>query len=482
MSVSLKRGSSGSSNSSCDTNDVASNASSLTTAEDEPRVKIQRLADQGDTDDRSEPVVSSTANAVPSSQAAADDLTPNEWESTLTIPIDPWEFDRACRADDHRYVDDAVFCFKNETRLSERRLERKVTLSRRKVLGYLSSHDACYPIQRTTARETMLPRIDSQDVTRATHRRHYTTEDGVRVAYERVCCDRGVSYRVSYEIEYTGRTTYAEILGLEQRLMATAARNSHRATACPLELINMFGCVMTKVQPWHCFDELQPYRWAYKWNGVKSKMIVDAEQRLAYLWPDAGAIYHADFSCRDYDAVANVCLLVELLDDRVVVIETIGSQYEDGEVYTTEPLTNVLLLERLRERLGDDATVDGKPLSVQRYYEPPKPFTYDETLYDGFVIVQNDMVIKWKMPTIDVACVAPFTFTVGDGTVLRLEHDEGEVDAIYEMSPDRRLVRRRVDRIAASSQQEWEVFLASVEMLRQQQRNQRRRGREDHES
>lgn len=418
------------------------------------------------------PVASATGDGEP----APSTVEPNEWESTLSVPIDETEFVSVCRPDDPRFADDAIFCFKDDTRLSQRRLQRKVTVERRNVLGYLASRDLCYPIQRTTARETLMPTIECQDVTRCTHRRFYTTDHGVRVAYERICCDRGLMYRVCYEIEYTGQTTYAEILEHEQRLMETAAANGHVAVPTPLELINMFGCVMTKVQPWHCFDEQQPYRWAYKWNGVKSKMIVDAEQRLSYLWPDAGAIYHADFHCRDYDALANVCLLVELLDDRVVIIETIGAQYSDGEVYTTEPQTNVRLLDRLHARLGDDATVDGKPLSVQRYYDAPKPFLYDESLYDGFVIVQNDMVIKWKMPTIDVACVAPYTYQVGDDTILRLPDDEGEVDAIYEMSPDRRIVRRRSDRIAASSQQEWQVFLASVEMLRLQQPERRRNG------
>lgn len=409
-------------------------------------------------------------------EAATDDeMVANEWESSIVIPVSSSEYERVSRDSSDRFVDDAVFCFKDDSRLSQRRLERKVTLEKRNVMGYLEATDSCYPILRSASRETLLPSVQCYDVTRATHRRHYCTRDGVRVAYERVCCDKGVAYRVCYEIEYNGKTSYAEILEKEQILMRTAALNGHKAKPCSLELINMFGCVMTKVQPWHCFDESKPYRWAYKWNGVKSKMIVDRETRLAYLWPDAGAIYHADFECDDFDALADVCLLVELLEDRAIIIETIGSQYEDGEVYTTEPMTNVVLLERLARCLGNDAKVDGKPLSVQRYYDPPKPFSYDEHLYDGFVIVQNDMVIKWKMPTIDVACVAPFTYTVGESTTLRLPYDKGEVDAIYEMSPDQRIVRRRFDRIASSSEQEWQVFLASSAMLRSQQDGPKRR-------
>lgn len=83
--------------------------------------------------------------------------------------------------------------------------------------------------------------------------------------------------------------------------------------------------------------------------------------------------------------------------------------------------------------------------------------------YDGFILVQNNMVIKWKMPTVDVKCVSKRLYSVADKT-FELDR-EGEKDAIYEISPNYKIIRKRIDRITSSTEQEYAMFIESMKML-----------------
>lgn len=390
--------------------------------------------------------------------SGTDKLDATEWESTINIPITREEYDTA--DSQHPLAVDVIFLFKNGTRLSARRLQRKITLKSTNVFGFYRGHR--YPISRTTANEKDLGSNDcSIEVVRATHRK-LTVYDRIRLSYNKEENEKGERYFVEYEIEYACNTTYAEILHLEEQLMRLAVRIGHFPEPSMMNLENIFACVMSKVQMWHCFDDRQPYKWAYKWNGVKAKLIVDKNKDLVYLWPDAGQIRTEKFHGTNRALLADICLLVELMDDRVVIIEAIGSEFNQS-IYTTEPITNIAILDHFHALLGD-ARIGDRPLIVQRFYDPPKPFSYDTELYDGFIIVQNDIVIKWKIPTIDVKCVAPYTYTVA-GTTLKLA-DAGIEGAIYEVSPSYEIIRLRTDRIAASSENEYSVFLKSIDLLR----------------
>jgi hypothetical protein len=386
-------------------------------------------------------------------------LIPTEFESTISIPIDREEFTRA------KGNTDVIFLFNDGLRMSERRIEKKITISVKRVFGFYEGF--IYPISRTSANETPMAINEYSMVSKVIHRIIRKLPNGIRVSYNKEELEKGERYNVEYEIEYAQETPYSEIVALERELMSAAAANNHYGVTISMKLDTIFACVMTKVQLWHLFNENEPYLWAYKWNGVKAKLMIDENEKIAYVWPDASNISAVPF--RGYHKfLKNLCFLVELMEDRIVIIEVIGSKFWDNQTYMTEPITNVNILRYLNDItiMEDGKTtmyVDNKPLIVQKFYDPPKAETYDKSLYDGIIIVQNEEIIKWKMPTVDVKCTGPYTYVVANEVLKLSEH--GIKDAIYEISPMYKIIRRRTDRIACSTEKEFQVFLKSVDLL-----------------
>lgn len=465
----------------------------------------------------------------------ADDINNNnivvEWESTISIAITEDEF-MANTIDTLSFlpngntksvdteatslpapatpsVIDVLFLYKNGVRLSGRKLQRKVTTNCRNLLSFYHNH--WYAIKRTTATETDVDtrtstsnEANSIDIEKVIFRCVTYDEQGLRVSYNREETEHGFKYNVEYEIEYAENSTYTEILAAERKLMRLIHNNAkHRLIQREqLTLETIFSCVMSKVQMWHCFDPKQSYMWAYKWNGVKAKLLITNQPDscgsgyLTYLWPDANNVdtvqCHGPKSI--VGAMQNLCLLVELLEDRIVVIETIGALI-NNIIYTTEPATNVAILQYFRKKLKacrsqglGPLRLNNKPIQFQEFYDSKLPDNYNMELHDGFIICQNDIVIKWKIPTVDVKCIAPYTFTVAgeffntnnastesNSTLAKMLTDGiestapapivGEIGKIYEMSYKHEILRQRNDRIAASSDQEYKIFVESSEKL-----------------
>lgn len=429
-----------------------------------------------------------------------------EWESTISIAISEEEFiantngilsflnplNRALEESTTPNPSsiDVLILYRNGVRFSSRQLERKVTTNCRNLLSFYHNH--WYTIKRTTATETPVDATNcktdasSFNIEKVIFRYIKLNENGVRVSYNREENDMGCKYMVEYEVEYSANSTYAEILQAERKLMQMIHLNvNHRHMEKEqLTLETVFSCVMSKVQMWHCFDANCPYVWAYKWNGVKAKILItntatitpadancDTVGFLTYLWPDASSV--ETMECHGpnniISSMQNLCLSVEILDDRIVVLEVIGALMNDT-IYTTEPATNVSILKYFRKKMNStsELRLGTKPLIFQEFFDTPLPSTYNLGLHDGFVICQNDMIIKWKIPTIDVKCIGPYTFTVAGETINTEQMPDSiecEVGKIYEMSFKNEILRQRNDRIAPSSQQEYKIFLESAKNL-----------------
>lgn len=386
-----------------------------------------------------------------------------EWESTIHIPSDERTYKSAAHS---AKGSDVIFLFENGTRLSARTMQRKITKTCRNVMGFYRNE--LFPIKRTTASEKL--ETINLKIEKAIHRLITYNKDGIRISHNKEEGPDGVRYNIEYEVEYEENTPYIKILEHERRLMNAVLDGKHTIVRDIMSLENIFSCVMCKVQMWHCFDPNLPYIWAYKWNGVKAKMLIvdkilpeENGSYLTYLWPDANAV--STQQCRggsNLSLLLNLCLLVEIMDDCIVIIETIGFLVSDI-IYTTEPMTNASILKYLRDSLRD-VSVGGKKVLIQEFYESKLPNTYDDSKFDGFIIIQNDMVIKWKAPTLDVKCVAPFTYSVANN-LLKLDL-MGEVGKIYEISCANTVLRQRNDRLVSSSANEYDVFLESVKQLR----------------
>lgn len=387
--------------------------------------------------------------------SSSEIIAATEFESTISVKISEDEYERAIGQTD------ILFFFKDGSRLSNHRIERKVILSEKNVFGF---HDGfVFPIKRTTANERLCSIDPLCEVQRATHRKLVRLPNGIRVSHNKIECENGVMYLAEYEIEYAEAATYDHIIELEELLMLEVISDKRNVNTTDMSLENIFACVMTKVQMWHCFDETKPYVWAYKWNGVKAKLFVHEDTNKAYLWRDADNIKIVDL-VGYHEIMKNLCFVVEVMDDIVVIIEVVGSRFDDA-VYLSDPSTNLKMLRYLKTLMRKrEMRIDGKPLIAQTFFDSPMPRYETSDDYDGFIIVQDHMVIKWKIPTVDVQCLSGRIYVVANGRHLELD-TPGEAGSIYEISPNFKIIRKRNDRVTGSTEQEFDVFIRSIAML-----------------
>jgi hypothetical protein len=424
-------------------------------------------------------------------------------------------------AKDPETKNDTVILWVDGTRLASRRIERKVIQSSKNLLIFYN--DRWVPLVRTTAQETLVSVYPPDKYQQVTYRSVVYPEEGIRVTHNKTATVNGLRYTIEYEIEYEPGTRYTDIVEHERRLLECfvkrAAIDGHDAdpvrTLPAMEMAHMFECVMSRLQLWNCFDDRLPYAWAYKWNGIKAKILLakpydpstetpgqtEVAIPMSY-WTDDCVIGKRTLRVPIHSAaailglLANVCCAIEVLEDRIVLLEAIGTQV-DGQMHTAEPQTNRAFLdamgnlvkEAVRQSGGrpDCITLGNLRLQIQRYYDAPRPSNYDPVHHDGFVLIQNrdteGLIIRWKFPTTDVKCIAepgvravrrsanggnqPILsrhYCTGDGTILKLT-TEGEPGGIYEIDPKFKILRKRTDRLAASSASEYNTFLASCQMI-----------------
>lgn len=386
----------------------------------------------------------------------------SEWETTISIKSTEEEHSIAANAINNKI--DFIFLMQDGIRVSNAVVQKKLTISRRKLLVYYN--DTWITLDRTTATEECvdLPTIITTE--KCIHRVIVHDEENIRVSYNKEICPNGNKYTLEYEIEYPANSEYSRILREERCLIKLFLKHGNAIKRDIMTIGDMFSSVMTKTQMWHCFDHTQEYLWAYKWNGIKAKILVTDQTSadgsfVTNIWSDDSKITSKNSRGTNIHHMINICCAAEIMDDRIVIIEAIGTIIGE-DMYTTEPMANASFLKRLAKLLGDDAVIGDKPLVVQRFYKQPMPSKYLENC-DGFILIQDDLVIKWKIPTIDVKCLTPSTFKVGSQMIdLAFVGVPGK---IYEITHKLDVLRDRNDRSAASSDQEYSVFLASSKML-----------------
>lgn len=386
-----------------------------------------------------------------------------EWETTISIHTTESEYSKVLN-DNNNHMIDIIFLLQNGIRLANRTAQKKTVITRRKLLTYYKEH--WVPMERTTATEEDVFPPSIIIVEKCIFRLIVYQQDGIRISYNKEICSHGEKFNIEYEIEYPADSSYETILEKERRLMKMFLEHGRIIHRNIMTRIDMFSCVMSKVQMWHCFDNTAPYIWAYKWNGVKSKILITDnahkdESLITYVWSDASTITNQTCRGTNIQHLINICCAVEIMDDRIIIIEAIGTMI-DGEIYTTEPMANASFLKHLGKIWVNDVFIDNKPVVVQKFFAPSLPNNYGEDC-DGFIIIQNDLIIKWKIPTIDVKCITPYTFKVGSH-LIPLSFI-GEPGKIYEITYKYEVLRQRNDRLAASSDQEYDVFLNSTKML-----------------
>lgn len=459
-----------------------------------------------------------------------------ECESFITFNVDKNYFEHILQLQNERNNDrtiqtDVIINYANNVRLSDRELQYKTREKLDRVLGF---DDGLYfPIVRTKSLESIIPfpteptyQFTQVKITSITHRliveKVIENECTYRLACNKIENDAyGVKYTISCEIEYPSCSTYDDIINYEISLIRRYKNELKniitRFNIQPedVDSINMFSHVIPKIQIWTHFNNKYNYVWALKWNGLKAKFLVSSKGFIN-IWPDASAIKQINIdenTFQDLKFLQHICLQIEIMDKSIIIVGVIAATFYN-HTYIVEAMTNVKILNYLDTCLNDikhKIRIYEKRLKVQTFFMCQDEcqfveFDRNENVYrkffkppyltdslkniigsrvcDGFIIVQNNVLIKWKEPTIDGKCVAPFTFQVGgfngenkhlitidpkncideqDGTI-RPENG-GRINSIYEISSEYKILRLREDRLTCSTESEYKVFLAAVNYL-----------------
>src|SRR3981189_367215 len=150
-----------------------------------------------------------------------------EWESTIEYASSSDEF-RARLADD--LSTDVIFVFDSGIRMAARRVERKISTTKKRILG-LGEH-CVYPICRTTSLEEPAEYAPCRDsIVQSTHRLVRRLGSSVRLSYNKIESGLGVRYTAEYEIEYPTGSSYDDVLRCETELILAVERNPCAAVA-----------------------------------------------------------------------------------------------------------------------------------------------------------------------------------------------------------------------------------------------------------
>lgn len=403
-----------------------------------------------------------------------------EYESTIVININESIF--------QNYTNlrtDVIFIFDDDTRLHERIIEKKNTIKKEYKL-YLYK-DVLFPIKRTISEEVKC-KISSVEVKKAIYRKILFKNDKIRISINKEEIEQGCRYVVCGEVEYKSYCLFFERCKLEEELMENLMEWSKYITFENLTMENIFSSCPPKIQMWSCFDPKIAYNWAYKWNGIKGKFFFNNNTLI--IIPDVNNIEYITLNDEKNNvnentierSVSNIisntkansmCLQVEIMEDKIVIVELISCKY-NNKIYTCDVPTNLKFLKLLFNQIGtQNLTIKNKQLIVQQYFPDPIPKNgYDVSIYDGFIIAQNSNLIKLKYPTFDAKFIGKSffdndLFQVGQNAMIRIPNNiESKIfNAIYEIGINNFILRMRNDRLTPSTEEEYKNYIECCKML-----------------
>lgn len=401
-----------------------------------------------------------------------------EWESTIDYPISEEAFDRICKGNRSDWIQSWIVNYANGTRLAPSRhgeyvFQTKKTFESKNVLIY--NDNSFYPMTRSKSTEMIEnlkdhPEIWQSNAMIKTVLRFYKYVDNVRVSLNREThATDGVFFFASFEVEYPENVTIAELCDYEIELATVAQKFKCIDSPQSLDTKDVFSIIPQKLQSFENWDPNSEYAWAFKWNGIRAKVVFF--EHFVQIYPDSlpsETLPYRIKSEQSSQSIRNICFTCEILPEPwnlIIVLEVAGARF-GRTLFSPEPITSRKFLDMKKpslEGIEIQRGQNGYRLQVQTFHPSPCPFEYDETLHDGIVIEQRNSLIKWKEPTIDVLCVKKgkeLIYVLGDGLqTVPISYPEGEPRKIYEIGCRFQILRERKDRKYPSTLQEYKEFL-----------------------
>ncbi|ABO45429.1 late expression factor 4 [Gryllus bimaculatus nudivirus] len=387
-----------------------------------------------------------------------------EWESSIKIYINKKQFDDLLKKI-NIIATDSIIYFTDNTRLAHRLYQKKILKKKEYILLYHKKN--FFPIKRSISEEDLLPRpnMESLVIKNAISRNILYQDSFVRINLDVERTDIGNKYCLCSEIEYEEDSSYSTIRLQETKLVSFFLKFLKEKNLINLLTLDnlttndIFESVPNKMSMWYNLQKNEKKYWAYKWNGVKAKMCSSDFGKKITLWEDIKNII--EIQCTELykrlPFLNNLCIQLEHVNDYYVLTEILSAKF-NSRFYMIEPLTNIKLLYLIKKKWDDSIELlPNKRLYIQEYFDTEIPNSYDESKFDGFIVIQNEKILKYKIPTIDMKCIKGTLYSVSSKK-FTLDF-EGIPGKIYEVSSTFKVLRLRKDRISSGSDKEYEEFV-----------------------
>lgn len=384
-----------------------------------------------------------------------------ERETTIYLPLTKEEYFHLSYEKDN--LD--VVIYTETHRVHNHCIQSKKVISENLILGFLNGF--FIPLKRTVCEEitfginepqTEIPYI----ITSVVVRHILYNENNLRfvVGYQQT--DVGIKYFIMMEIEYDENNIYSAESTLMNLWLEKKMELGFSNFKFDELTIDILQHPSTRLLPFYYFDPNKSYRWAFKWDGVKTRLLQTETE--SYLVSDL----NYEKCVKSNIPYNNMYFhLEELIDDdgtiKYILFEFLEAKYL-GSSYFVTPTYNVAALDYHK---GDTFKIDEKYLGeYQCFYEPP--LGNNIQLTEGHIIFQNDNKIKYKIPTIDGKII----IVNNKNLVLfgeKIKHNYKTplcVDKIYEFTMSKSmelvLLRERKDRIIQSTTLEYNNFIKAI--------------------
>lgn len=423
-----------------------------------------------------------------------------EFESSITLPIPRRIYKKILENFEH-LGNYSIFYFANGSRMSNQSIQYKQVKKRTNVLKIIILEDKFLflPLVRKSAIEYSvgLPQPISTVETaidRIIIFENTTNIYKVRISAECVLTkNNGQYYQITAEIEYAHNISYYynSIKAAEDYLLSIFMKklkvyveniktehvfcfsNPKLISHVPSRKFNSFFKDYTK-------SKLEVK--VHKFDGYKGRFYI--QNKVMYIYDDLHTNIVSSF--KEFNGFENIFFQIEILKGHVVITDVLGGYINDNitshSLYMPEPLDVILFFMQLKKFgiFPDNVVVDLKELGMCNaivQYPIGSSTKESELPFDGYLIIKEDKIFKFKIPTIDVRIKNGY-IQIDDKpeSISPQIYPNYDNNKIYEIAAEKnknnsitfKVLRERLDRHYTSTAKEVSDFFQEINFIFQQ--------------
>ncbi|QBB28686.1 LEF-4 [Homarus gammarus nudivirus] len=420
-----------------------------------------------------------------------------EYETSISIPIKKSIFDAICSdfKIENVYM---ILYFDNGIRMSDSKIQSKIINSRKNLIKIISYDDLMYfiPYSRTDSLECPSAAPESLEVRTYIYRRIIYKEKicekfDTRISIEERVNSDGIVYYLTAEVEYDQlsytyynmncnvENIFFDLFSSHCMYYIHTLKTTDLFTYSPMNIMNYGSRVFRSLHK-NCTASPRD-KVVFKFDGYKCKIGIQDGQITYY---DAQHNFSSGF-CPELDKYENIVFQGEVMADVLYLVDILGGFVNNGkDLYMPQPSDVFDFFEWFRNDLKKCGKTEPFDLILTNQQQQIKTYkVYTQYLvtgglsekcefpYDGYIVVDNGNLIKYKIPTIDVKVDNGYLKLMDRALPIADKlYDHLKNNAIYEVQQNTNgeyvILKLRLDRIVPSSAAEYEEYIKELNFMR----------------